>query len=269
LKIQIRDLQEDFIADHLSICRNEQLSGIPSYEEGLARKSRWLASMLKKTNFLSKVAYIDRAPLGVIQYYPEECIPFLKVKRQDVLRLDCIYVTKELQGKKIGRALLRAMLRHARESRRFTRVETSTFDAQSGFPQPDFLRESGFKRMAGGSELDLEYLLSREKNSPQQRTALSGEGRLQTIDGEKGAKLFYEPRCPLSAYYDESITKAIHEIDSSIKTEEINIWSNPEVAIQRGVEGQTVYVNGNPIREFFMNAEPFKEELRRVLTDGK
>ena len=266
LKIQIRDLQEDFIADQLAICRNEQLSGIPSYEEGFARKSRWLVDMLKKTEFLSKVAYIDRAPLGMIQFYPEDCIPFLKVKRHDVLRLDCIYVTRELQGKRIGRALMKDMFRDARKSRRFRRVETSTFDAQSGFPQPEFLRETGFKRMIGGNELDLEYSLSREKDSSLQGTRIVGRLQPSIIDGEKGAKLFYEPRCPLSVYFDESITKAIHEIDSSIKVEEINIWSNPEMAIQRGVERQTLYVNGKPIKEFFMNKESFKEEIGRVLS---
>jgi GNAT superfamily N-acetyltransferase len=269
LKIQIRDLQEDFIVDQLAVCRNEQLSGIPSYEEGFARKGRWLTDMLKRTKFLSKVAYIDRAPLGMIQFYPEDCIPFLKVKRHDVLRLDCIYVTKELQGRKIGRELLKAMFRDARKSGGFSRVETSTFDAQSGFPQPDFLREAGFARMIGGNELDLEYILSREKDSSPQGSGIAGRIRPRIVDGEKGAKLFYEPRCPLSSYFDESITKAIHQIDASIKVEEIDIWCNPEAAIQRGLEAQTLYVNGNPIKEFFMNKESFKEEIGRALNEGK
>jgi GNAT superfamily N-acetyltransferase len=269
LKIQIRDLQENFIADHLAICRNEQLSGIPSYEEGFVRKSRWLGEMLKKTKFLSKIAYIDRAPLGMIQFYPEDCIPFLRVKREDVLRLDCIYVTKELQGKRIGRALLKAMIRDAKESGRFSRVETSTFDAQSGFPQPDFLRDAGFTRILGGSELDLEYSLSRGKIPSQPRTGIAVRNQPERVDGEKGAKLFYEPRCPLSAYFDESIIKAIHEIDTSIKAEEINIWADPEAAIQRGVDQHTVYVNGTPIKEFFLNKEPFKEEVKRILSTSK
>ncbi|WXG44491.1 MAG: GNAT family N-acetyltransferase [Promethearchaeati archaeon SRVP18_Atabeyarchaeia-1] len=265
MKIQIRDLQGDLILDHLAVCRNEQLSGISSYEEGFVRKSRWLGSMLKRTRFLSKLAYIDRAPLGMIQFYPENLIPFLREKRDDVLRLDCIYVTRELQGKRIGRALLKAMISEARETGIFSRVETSTFDANSGYPQPEFLRESGFTRVPGGNEMELQYFLTRNSGSPIRKTGFAAKNKPERVEGEKGAKLFYEPRCPLSAYFNESITKLMHEVEPSIETEEVDIWSSPDAALQRGVDQHTVYLDGVPIKEFFMNKEPFRNEITRVL----
>jgi GNAT superfamily N-acetyltransferase len=266
LSIQVRDLQGDLITDYSSVCRNKQLEGIPSYEEGFARKNRWLADMLKKTKLPPKVAFIDLIPAGIIQYYPEYCIPFLREKRNEVLRLDCIYVTKELQGKSIGRALLRAMIKDAKKSGEFERVETSTFDAHSGYPQPKFLREAGFKRIPGGDEMELEYPLVKASDPSQQRPRRGTKSQPEKVEGERGVKIFDEPRCPFSTYFNESIIKVIHEIDPHVKTEKIDIWTYPQVAIQRGLDQPALYVNGQPIKEFFMNKEPFKEEIMKALS---
>jgi ribosomal protein S18 acetylase RimI-like enzyme len=83
---------------------------IPSYRRGLNVRRKWLLQLYRTVGPCCKIAYLERVPVGMIQYTPLHHVPYFPTQRKDVLYIHCIYVKRDFRDKRIGSKILYALI---------------------------------------------------------------------------------------------------------------------------------------------------------------
>lgn len=256
--VHIEDLKEELIDDRISVCGDKQPVEQLAIRKGIQEKKRWLRKMLKTRGPPSKVLYVDGRPEGQIQFYPESSIPFLEDPDPKTLHVMCSFVHLSKQGKGYGKKLFNSLLDDVRNEGQYERLETLSFDRPGcGLAQSVFWKRLGFRESPEGRSNELQYVVKGDLTRPRQRNP-------KTVE-EKGVKIFYEPTCIFTHYFNDKAVEAIRDIDPNVPVEIINMWERPRIAKNRGLTEGCMYINGKPMKHSFFEGEEFKKEARVLL----
>jgi GNAT superfamily N-acetyltransferase len=257
--VRIEDLKEKLIDDRISVCGDKQPVEQPAIRRGIREKKQWLRKMMKNTGPPSKVLYVDERPEGQIQFYPESSIPFLKNPDPKTLRVMCSFVHLSQQGKGYGKRLFNSLLEDVSSKGQFERLETLSFDPPGcGLAQSVFWKRLGFKERPEGQPYELQYTVKGDLTRPR-------ESNPKTVR-EKGVKIFYEPTCIFSHYFDDKAVEIIRAVDPKVPIEKINMWERPRIVMNRGLTQSCICINGRPMKHSFFEAEEFKKEAQNLLS---
>jgi GNAT superfamily N-acetyltransferase len=256
--VRIEDLRERIIDDRISVCGDKQPVEQPAIRKGIKEKKRWLRRMLRNSGPPSKVLYVDGHPEGQIQFYPESSIPFIQNPDPKNLHVMCSFVHLPQQGKGYGKKLFNSLLENVKSSGQYERLETLSFDPPGcGLAQTVFWKRLGFRERPEGRPNELQYAVKGELTKPIQNNP--------KIVKEKGVKIFYEPTCIFTHYFDDKAVEIIRAIDPKVSVEKIDMWDRPRIAKNRGVTQGCIYINGRPMKHSFFEGEEFKKEAQGLL----
>jgi len=264
LKVDFRSLSEENVDDALTACTPEEMLRDSFFREGLDVRRRWLLHLIRTVGPCCKVAYLENAPVGMIQFNPLHRIPYFVTKRRDALYIHCIFVKKKFRERGIGFRLLQSLIEEVRKPNpcfegKPCRVLVTTARQRQAFRQPSYFRLKGFSETVGTIDAGLVYSLSEKKSGEGAKTV--GSGPLQVE--EKDVTIFYDPCCQWCIYINETTKKLVNEIKPGTLVREFDIWRDSKEALKRGVTSRTTYVNGRPIH--YKTTEQFREEVRRAL----
>ena len=246
--------------DHLiNLCIPPGRKDDPLFVEGMKEKRRWATRLIERYGSIAKLAYLDSKPVGLIQYQP--------IPEERLVEITCIFVPEEENLRKgIGRALLKALMGEMNEAKPFfdnkppLAFVTWAFQVPGRYPQHEFYRRMGFKRVREEDPFFLYYPLEEGYVHRPKR----GEFIPQEEDRGK-ALIFYDPSCPFCIYFSEVIKREIREVAPEIPVRTINMFEESDEVKKRG-QVPFCAVNGRPIQASFMDRENFQREVREALT---
>jgi glutaredoxin len=108
-------------------------------------------------------------------------------------------------------------------------------------------------------DVGLAYWLSEKR--PGERLDIPVSGPIQVK--EEGVQIFYSPACQYCMFWNERIRKFVGKVKPNARVDEVNLWTQPEEAIQRKVTSPVTYVNGKPIPP--MDPDQFYENIKTAL----
>ena len=261
--IKIEDVGFETIDLLVSLCVPSDRKDDPLFVEGMNAKRRWAVKALEQYGSIAKLAYLNSKPAGLIQYQP-------KVEEK-LVEIKCIFVPeKENLRKGVGKALLNTLIEEAKKPKAFFggdlpfALVTWAFEVPGRYPQHEFYRKMGFKRVREDDPFLLYYPIKEGYvYSPKEE-----EGRFIPQEEDKGrALIFYDPSCPFCIYFSEQIKKSIREVAPNIPIRMINMFEEFEEVKRRGRVPYCA-VNGKPIMVFFMDKENFQKEVKEALKDS-
>jgi len=244
----------------IKLCIPPDRWGDPLFRKGMEAKRKWVPEALERYGSVAKLAYLNSKPVGFIQYRPRT--------EEKLVEIDCIFVpVKEHLRKGIGRSLLNALIEDVRSKRTMSgdvsvALITHAFQVPGRFPQHEFYKRMGFKRVKDDDPFLLYYPLS-EGYVPAPR-----EERFIPQEEDRGKVLIFQsPSCPWSIYFSEKIKESIREFAPDIPVRMIDMFWEQEEARKRG-EAPPAAVNGIPIKSFFMDKVNFEREVKQAIKHG-
>lgn len=258
VKLEIRDISLENIDHLISLCIPSDRKDEPSFIEGINVKKKWATQVIKKYGSIAKLAYLNSKPVGLIQYQP--------IPEEMLTEIMCIFIPeKENLRKGIGKSLLRALIQEMKKPKPAFNNEvplalvTWAFQVPGRYPQHEFYKRMGFKRVRGGDPFLLYYPLKKGYvYHPEEEKFISQE------EDEGKALIFYDPSCPFSIYFSEKIKESLREVAPNIPIRMINKFEEQEEVKKRG-KVPFCEVNGKPIETFFMDKENFQKEVKNAL----
>ena len=261
VNIEIRDVDRENIDQLINLCVPLDKKDDPLFIEGVKVKRRWAVKVLEKYGSIAKLAYLNSKPVGLIQYQP-------KVEEK-LVEVTCIFVPEEENLRKgIGKSLLNALMEEAKKPKPFFgndvpfALVTWAFEVPGRYPQHEFYRKMGFKRVREDDPLLLYYPLK------EGYVYTPREAKFIPQEEDRGkALVFYDPSCPFCIYFSEKIKESIREVAPNIPIRTINMFEEYEEVKKRG---QVPYcaVNGKPIAASFIDKENFQKEVRKALENS-
>jgi len=261
VNIEIRDVDRENIDQLINLCVPLDKKDDPLFIEGVKVKRRWAVKVLEKYGSIAKLAYLNSKPVGLIQYQP-------KVEEK-LVEVTCIFVPEEENLRKgIGKSLLNALMEEAKKPKPFFgndvpfALVTWAFEVPGRYPQHEFYRKMGFKRVREDDPLLLYYPLK------EGYVYTPREAKFIPQEEDRGkALVFYDPSCPFCIYFSEKIKESIREVAPNIPIRTINMFEEYEEVKKRG---QVPYcaVNGKPITASFIDKENFQKEVRKALENS-
>jgi hypothetical protein len=258
MKTEIRDVTLENLDALVGLCVSPENKNDPLFIGGMKSKKRWAKQALKRYGSISKLAYLDSKPAGLIQYQPKP--------EEKVIEIACIFVPEEQNLRKgIGKSLLKALMQHANKPQPMFNdssplaLVTWAFDVPGRYTQSGFYKKMGFKQAKKEDPFLLYYPLERGYiYNPKTKPFTP-----QKKDRGK-ALIFYDPSCPFCIYFSEKIKDLIRQVSPKIPIRMINKFEEPDEVEKRG---QTPYcaVNGKAITSFFMDKENFQKEVKAAL----
>lgn len=264
VSVKIYSLSESNVDDALAVCTPDKLRSILSYRRGLKVRREWLLQLYRTVGPCCKIAYLERVPVGMIQYTPLHHIPYLPTQRKDFLYLHCIYVRRDFRGREIGSKLLNSLINEMTVPNPLfkeqpCRVFVTTARQHSGFKQPSYFLLKGFTRTMDNIDVGLAYWLSEKNRGDKLDIPVSGPIQVR----EEGVRIFYSPSCQYCMFWNERIRKFVHEVKPNTSVEEVNIWTQPGELLRRRATCQITYVNGRPIPP--MDPDKFWQTIKITL----
>ena len=241
VNIEIRDVDRESIDQLIDLCVPPDKKDDSLFVEGVNVKRRWAVKVLEKYGSIAKLAYLNSKPVGLIQYQP-------KVEEK-LVEVTCIFVPEEENlRKEIEKSLLNALIEEAKKPKPFFgndvpfALVTWAFEDPGRYPQHEFYRKMGFKRVIEDDPLLLYY-------PPKEGYVYTPkEAKFIPQEEDRGkALVFYDPSCRFCIYFSEKIKESIREVAPNI----------PYCA-----------VNGKPITASFVDKENFKKEVRKALKNS-
>jgi len=261
--LRIVDLDENNVNDALNVCTPSNMRNDRNIKIGYAIRKEWLMSLYRRIGSCAKVAYLEKDPVGMIQFTPLHVIPYFKINRKDALYIHCIYVQEKHRRRGIGSALLDGLINDmSKPNKLFPQTPCNIIVTSArklyGFTQVGLFKHKGFKRIKGNPDVGLVLPLftSADMNVG---IPLSRPKVLK----ERGVKIFFKPTCQYCKYTNEHVIKAeIRKANKIIPIEEFNLWTYSEEAIRRRITCVATYTNGKPLLP--MSPRKFKEALRHL-----
>ncbi|MEM3442990.1 MAG: hypothetical protein QW667_07690 [Candidatus Bathyarchaeia archaeon] len=257
---KIRDARPEDVDSLINLCIPAERRNDRHFIEGANVKRVWAKKSLEKFGGIAKMAYLNSAPVGLIQYQPKPV--------EKLLEITCIFVPDIKNTRRgIGKALLNALIEDAKKPKEFFDNEpphalvTWAFRVPGRYPQNEFYLKMGFKKVSEDDPFLLYYPLrqgyvytpKKEKFIPQAE--------------DKGkALIFFDPSCPFCIYFSEQIKNSIREVAPNLPVRMVNMFEEWEEVEKRG-RVPTCAVNKKPITAFFMDKENFQKEVREALKE--
>lgn len=255
---QIKDVIKENLDSFIKLCIPSDKIKDRLFIKGIKKKKIWAEKILKKYGNFAKVAYKDDKPVGFIQYILKE--------EEKIVEIRCIFIPeKENLRKGIGKKLLFSLIDDV-----ITKNSISSgmlFNALINYPIdiPNWFKESEFFKKYGFKEILLDGLSCLYYPLKENYIYKPKEEAYIPLDEDKGkALIFYDPACPFSIYFSESIEKIIKNINASIKIRHINLFEESIEISKRG-KFYNVIVNKIPIKSFFLDKENFEKEVKEAL----
>ena len=257
--MRIDDLTEENLDDVFRVCSYNRLDD-PLQMEGIELKRKRLREIIEEHATCTKIAYLDERPVAQVLYYPERIAPFLAHPREGVVVLHCCYNPfKEAQGKGVGSALLKRLIRECREGLPIlggapcTFLVAQPFTTGVGVPLGEFYEKNGFKRGEGEMYLEItgEY----------QPKRFTGYYPLPEDLGR--AVMFYDSMCEWGYPFAVRVKEFLRGIEPNLVVKLIDKWREPEEYIRRG--GKQLLINAKPIESFWTEKEAFRREVEGAL----
>lgn len=226
VEFKIRDVKLEDVDDLIGLCVPPDKRDDPLFVEGMKAKRRWASRLIEMYGSIAKLAYLGSRPVGMIQYRP--------LPDERLIEITCIFVPgKENQRKGIGRSLLEALIDSARGPKGYLggnaplALITWAFEVPGLFPQHEFYRKMGFRRV---SDPFLLYYPLKEGYAYSPR-----EKKFTPLEEDMGrALVFFDPSCPFSVYFAEKFRELIGEAAPDIPIRVINTFEEAEEVDRRG-----------------------------------
>jgi len=210
-------------------------------------RKRWLLHIYRTVGPCVKIAYINKIPVGMIQYTPLHNVPYFDTRIRDALYIHCIYTKKDFRLMGVAGRLLESLVKEMRqpnpifEGQPCRLLATSARD-RYGSNQPSYFRKKGFRSAAGSIDAGLILWLS----GPSPSDCLDIPMVNMSVVDEKGVRIFYNPTCQWCIYINEGVKRIVQELKPDTQIEETSLWDEPKEALKRGITCRVTYVNGKP-----------------------
>ncbi|RLE64886.1 MAG: hypothetical protein DRJ38_04660 [Thermoprotei archaeon] len=256
--LEIKNVTSENVDDLINLCIPPGMEDNPLFIKGAEMKKKWALHNIEKYRCIAKLAYVGSKPAGLIQY--------VSIPEEKVVEITCIFVPEEKNLRKgIGRALFKALLEDMRKPKPFfdndapSAFITWAFQVPRRYPQHEFFRKMGFKRVEKDNPFFLYYPLK-----PGYVYRPKEEKFISLEEDEGKALIFMDYSCPFSVYFMEKIKELIREVAPDIPIRVINMLEEPEEVKKRGKVTFCV-VNKKPIKTFFGNKKAFQNEVKEAL----
>lgn len=258
--IRIENVTDSNIDDLIDVCIPENKKDDPLFLEGKKKKKEWYRAITKRYGTVAKVAYVAEDIAGMIQWFPRP--------DEKLFEIICIYVPEQrFQQKGIATQLLKEFLVEATKPQPFFDSKTArgiitwAFEVPGYFPQHKFYQTFGFRPVSPDNPYLLYYPLEKDFSyTPRHVKYFPQE------EDKCKALIFYDPSCPFCIYFSAQIKHLIRQISKDIPIYEVNKFFDEDEIRKRG-NVPFCAVNGHPIKEFFMNAKGFQQEVKKALQD--
>ena len=260
----IKEVSEDNICDLIEVCTPKKI-GL-AFIIGMRIMEDWARSIISKYGVVGEVAYNGEEPVAALVHFPAWEDPLMR-DLKGVMYLQCLYNPNPVHhGKGVGSSLVKATIKHARESGLYEYVITHAFETNEYVSQRRFLTAFGFRRIPDSSEEDLYYPLGdAEWVHGVPRTFWKG-AFADYIPKERHvgkAVIYYTPTCQYGYVLAERAREVINEIDPSYPVTLINYWERPNEYISDG--GHWLIVNAHPIDTLSIKREEFRREVLKAM----
>jgi len=160
MEIEIRDVTNQNIDDLVGLCapRWEDERHAKTLKEGGLRKREWIERGLKRFGVCAKVAYLEKNPVGFVEFYPMSAFPLLPKRDKRTMLITCVFIpNKALQKMGIGSRLVQALIDDLKcrplqsfDDERAEEIAIGSWGCHTGFPESlprfrNFFFKSGFK----------------------------------------------------------------------------------------------------------------------------
>lgn len=266
--IIVVEASENNLSDLCKLCVPLDRQSDPVFVRGVELKRIWAEDMLKRWGSVAKIAYVDEAPAGLIQYAP--------VPDEMVVRIICIFVPyREHWRKGIGRRLLNSLIEDMRRPKSWfggkppSALVTKPFPGEKPgqYPARDFFIDMGFKQVEEDPSLFYYPLKHGFVYRPVKR---SGSNYVPQEDDKGKVVIIYSPSfCPWSYLFLKRSGQEIEKAVQGVCIRWINSSEEPNEAEKRGVS-EGVIVNGRLISSFILDdREAFIKEVLAALGESK
>ncbi|HUU78550.1 MAG TPA: GNAT family N-acetyltransferase [candidate division Zixibacteria bacterium] len=262
---QIINVTSDNLDDLNKLCVPKDKWEDAIFQEGFKLKKECMRYQLKKFGEIAKLAIINGAPVGMIQFLPN-------VKEQTI-EIQCIFVPDEKhQRKGIAKALFHNLLESMKQPKVYFNHNTPlafttfAFEIPEQYPQHEFYQKMGFKRINDDDDDDDPYSLYYPLKKDYIYQSKISEKDFQALPENKNkALIFLDPYCPFCYSFAKGYEQLIKEVKSDIPIEFYSIFSQKEEVVKRGGIVSDCIVNGKPINVFLSPKEPFLREVKTAL----
>ncbi len=263
--IRVIEASEKNLDDLCNLCVSFEKRNNPDFMKGVELKKNWVEDMLRRWGSVAKIAYVEEAPAGLIQYVP--------IPDEMLVSIICIYVPqKEHWRKGIGRRLLTSLVEDMRNPKSWFGNEspsaliTRPFSGEKPeqYPARSFFKDMGFKQV----EEDPDLLYYPLKHGFVYRPVEQGESNyVPQQDDKNRIVIMYRPSfCPWGYVFLKRSEQEIEKIAPGVRVQWINSSEKPTEAEKRGIS-DGVIVNGRLIRSFVLNREAFIREVLAALKE--
>lgn len=247
MEIEIHDLSEENVDDALLACTPDRIKDNFLYKRGMEIRKKWLLHIYRTIGPCVKIAYVNKVPVGMIQYTPLHHVPYFTTKRRDALYIHCIYTKRDFRLMGVAGKLLENLTKEMKHPNPIFGNEPCRLLATSareryGSNQPSYFRKKGFRSTTGN--IDAGLILWLYKPSPNERLDIPMASMAEV--NEKGVRIFFNPTCQWCIYLNEGVKRIIRELNPDVQIEEISLYDDPEEALNRGITCRVTYVNGKP-----------------------
>lgn len=145
VNVKIRDITEANLDDLVGLCapKWEDQRHAATLKEGGSKKGEWIRRALDKFGTCAKVAYLEKKPVGFVEFYPMHTFPLLPKRDKRTVMITCVFVPdKTLQKSGIGSKLAQALIQDLKHRRlkgfndeKAEEIAVGSWGCHAGFPE--------------------------------------------------------------------------------------------------------------------------------------
>ena len=210
MNLSIKDVAKENLKDLDLICIPflDKVEDKSDFIEGIEKRNEWYLKMMEHYGPISKVAYVDDLPAGMIQFIPRVS--------ELVFEIQCIFILEKFAKKGIGSFLLRETINELSTPKLFFKnrppkaLISWAFNVSGLVPQEDLFKKFGFIESKCGRPLylpiekDYEYSYSRGK-------------KIQERSNEKKAITVLDTSCPFCIFTVNKYKKISKEVSPEVE----------------------------------------------------